>query len=215
MIKRNFGFTLIELLIVVAIIAILAAIALPNFLEAQTRAKVSRVKNDMRAIATALEAFYVDNNAYIAPTGNGIPTHLKNLSTPIAYITQGQLKDQFKDQQGKIEHKIGYYGCNDENISIYAHSTGIIPWDDTSRNSGMPKILWYILLSTGPDNDLNGTVGSLPGSASKDAWNDPSIIIQHVYDPTNGTISNGEIFRLGGQPAGNFIEGANLVRELE
>lgn len=58
------GFTLIELLIVVAIIAILAAIAVPNFLEAQTRAKISRVKNDHRSIATALESYAVDNNQY-------------------------------------------------------------------------------------------------------------------------------------------------------
>ena len=50
------GFTLIELLIVVAIIAILAAIAVPNFLEAQVRAKVSRGKSDMRSVVTALEA---------------------------------------------------------------------------------------------------------------------------------------------------------------
>ncbi len=54
------GFTLIELLIVVAIIAILAAIAIPNFLEAQTRTKVSRVKTDMRSAAVALEAYRVD-----------------------------------------------------------------------------------------------------------------------------------------------------------
>jgi prepilin-type N-terminal cleavage/methylation domain-containing protein len=58
------GFTLIELLIVVAIIAILAAIAVPNFLEAQVRAKVSRVKNDQRSLATGIESYYVDNNTY-------------------------------------------------------------------------------------------------------------------------------------------------------
>lgn len=58
------AFTLIELLIVVAIIAILAAIAVPNFLEAQTRAKVSRVAADQRSYATALETYYIDNNTY-------------------------------------------------------------------------------------------------------------------------------------------------------
>lgn len=62
--KKLRGFTLIELLIVVAIIAILAAIAVPNFLEAQTRSKVSRAASDMRTLATALEAYFVDNNLY-------------------------------------------------------------------------------------------------------------------------------------------------------
>ncbi len=59
---RRKGFTLIELLIVVAIIAILAAIAVPNFLEAQVRSKVSRAKSDMRTMATALESYIVDHN---------------------------------------------------------------------------------------------------------------------------------------------------------
>jgi prepilin-type N-terminal cleavage/methylation domain-containing protein len=58
------GFTLIELLIVVAIIAILAAIAVPNFIEAQTRSKVSRARTDLRTVVTALEAYAVDNNRY-------------------------------------------------------------------------------------------------------------------------------------------------------
>ena len=61
---RAWGFTLIELLIVVAIIAILAAIAAPNLLEAQTRSKVSRVHADMRSISTGLEAYRVDNSHY-------------------------------------------------------------------------------------------------------------------------------------------------------
>jgi len=68
------GFTLIELLIVIAIIAILAAIAVPNFLEAQVRAKVARVRADQRSLATGLEAYYVDNNNYpdwASQTGTG------------------------------------------------------------------------------------------------------------------------------------------------
>ncbi len=59
------AFTLIELLIVVAIIAILAAIAVPNFLEAQTRAKVSRVKSDFRTMATAIETYALDKKRQI------------------------------------------------------------------------------------------------------------------------------------------------------
>lgn len=59
---RAAGFTLIELLIVVAIIAILAAIAVPNFLAAQMRAKHSRALNDLRTMRTAIEAYVVDHN---------------------------------------------------------------------------------------------------------------------------------------------------------
>ena len=65
------GFTLIELLIVVAIIAILAAIAVPNFLEAQVRSKVSRARSDMRSLATGIESYYVDNNQYPASAKTG------------------------------------------------------------------------------------------------------------------------------------------------
>lgn len=52
------GFTLIELLIVIAIILILIAIALPNFLEAQIRAKVVRAKGEIRTIAIAMDSYY-------------------------------------------------------------------------------------------------------------------------------------------------------------
>src|SRR5690242_5547440 len=59
------AFTLIELLIVVAIIAILAAIAVPNFLEAQIRSKVARVKADLRSTALAMESYRIDTNKYV------------------------------------------------------------------------------------------------------------------------------------------------------
>lgn len=88
----NKGFTLIELLVVVAIIAILAAIAVPNFMEAQTRAKVSRVKSDLRTIATGLESYMVDRNRVPYDGEPGGPHYgwvnaQQQLTTPISYLT--------------------------------------------------------------------------------------------------------------------------------
>jgi len=91
--RSRTGFTLIELLIVVAIIAILAAIAVPNFLEAQTRSKVARIKGDLRALAVAEEAYFVDFNSYTqgqGGTGSTWPIQwegFKMLTTPVPYIT--------------------------------------------------------------------------------------------------------------------------------
>jgi prepilin-type N-terminal cleavage/methylation domain-containing protein len=61
--KRK-GFTLIELMVVIAIIIILAAIAIPNYLSMTARAKRSRVASDFAAIATALETYRTDWNGY-------------------------------------------------------------------------------------------------------------------------------------------------------
>jgi len=62
--RNERGFTLIELLIVVAIIAILAAILIPNFLRARAQSQVSASKGNMKNIATALESYFVDNGSY-------------------------------------------------------------------------------------------------------------------------------------------------------
>ena len=60
--RKPSAFTLIELLIVVAIIGILAAIAVPNFLNAQVRAKIARCQSDMRALATTVQTFQLERN---------------------------------------------------------------------------------------------------------------------------------------------------------
>jgi len=84
--RRQRGFTLIELLIVVAIIGIIAAIAIPNLLNAINRGRQKRSMADMRTIATAVEAYAVDNSFYpisiVSPTGmedHISPTYLKNM----------------------------------------------------------------------------------------------------------------------------------------
>jgi general secretion pathway protein G len=72
---------LIELLIVIAIIGILAAIAIPNLLNAVQRAKQKRTLSDMRALATAIEAYAVDNVYY--PTAASCATYSYS-GTPLA-----------------------------------------------------------------------------------------------------------------------------------
>src|SRR2546422_8082800 len=63
------GFTLIELMIVVAIIGILAAIAIPNFIKFQARAKQSEAKANMKAMFTAEKAFFQEKDRYSNLTG--------------------------------------------------------------------------------------------------------------------------------------------------
>ena len=84
--RNRKGFTLIELLIVVAIIGIIVAIAIPNLLNALQRAKQKRTMGDMRSIGTAAESYSIDYNAY-PPSGAGtVPIFYGGISYPTSTV---------------------------------------------------------------------------------------------------------------------------------
>ena len=162
------GFTLIELLIVVAIIAILAAIAVPNFLEAQVRAKVSRVKADQRSMATAVESYMVDNNK-LFPTirvDRSIYRMWINsrLTTPIAYITS-VFPDAFNigndptdDPNVPENHVLVLWGP--DQIKGFGSNAGakiLAPYPNISDGTNLINPDTYIIFSIGPNQwfDVN------------------------------------------------------------
>jgi prepilin-type N-terminal cleavage/methylation domain-containing protein len=242
--KDRKGFTLIELLIVVAIIAILAAIAVPNFLEAQVRAKVARVLNDQRAMATAMEAYYIDNATYTkdsdssldtaefgaaaatygTPEWGGSANGALYLTTPIAYITS-LMEDPFG---GKVLVEgggaIGYrIGSGTWSYDIPSPSTG------DSQNSDLVfdqvgSVPAYVLIGVGPDQN-RARIGykNFPYMSDTDTNESfpPSVDMHPTkgqpmnytdYDPTNGTTSIGDIYRIGGTDRqGRYMRNGQIV----
>jgi type II secretory pathway pseudopilin PulG len=165
------------LLVVVAIIGILAGIALPNFLEAQTRSKVSRVKSDLRTVAGGLEAYFSDHNRY--PPSAVIPRalRLRALTTPVAYLSTVP-RDVFKDQETEFR-PMSWHGN-------FAY--GARPIDQESL---------YALSSNGPDLLPNHEPIEFYPGYSDEIWENPASGYEYIrYDPTNGTISLGDIWRV-------------------
>ena len=214
--NRATGFTLIELLIVVAIIAILAAIAVPNFLEAQTRAKVTHTIASMRDINVALESYKIDHNQIPMTAWPGkadfFPTYLmasvstigntpypgKLLTTPIAYITSIPY-DVFNSLALGTTSWTGY--ARDYQIAVVvswapmglSRYPGRDGWVQGKRKNGQSfmdyfhtKDLYAMMESTGPDLAWWDFLGN----------GNQQDVNPFFYDPTNGTVSPGQIVYL-------------------
>ena len=205
------AFTLIELLIVVAIIAILAAIAVPNFLEAQARAKVSRVMADMRSIGVALESYQTDYNNYPIEKGpifigylmilggrstenvyTGQSKHAGILlTTPLAYLTAVPIDVYMTSMHLRSDHRVR---GSDRQFSVIAtmrkpgvYNRQLQIWFEEMRViAGMfPQSVNWSLESCGPD--LTWWHGFSGGSETA---RDPN---RFIYDPTNGPVSQGQL----------------------
>ena len=180
--RKRGGFTLIELLIVIAIILILIAIALPNFLEAQIRARVVKAKGEIRSLGIAMESYFLDWDIYPAQheRDGGSERAARGLfwlTSPNAYITSIP-EDPFAE-----------FSSDSDKTTYITYEVGGVEKADVSKC--IPCLVTWAMFSNGPD-------------ATQDIWQDNPHYNRGAptwnYSPTNGTKSRGEIFKWGGDP---------------
>ena len=144
--KTQKGFTLIELLIVVAIIGILAAIAIPNLLTAMQRSKQKRTMADMRTIGTAWEARATDVNRYNAA----------GMTLPTGAVTTDNLTSFLSPTYCKTFPRWDGWG---NNWSLAADQA----WGDSTRAAQV-----YVIISYGKDGTSQGSTYTSGGTSNFD-----------------------------------------------
>ena len=175
---------MIELLIVVAIIGILAAIAVPNFMNARLRARIARVHADQKSFADALEMYNIDNAAYpwtdANPHGDGIDQRWIALTTPVAYIN-GLPYDPFGDLDITSSSKsCPVYVTYDSWIARPTDPHFGFLQSVAQYLGSNPMQLRYAFVSQGPDKRVWACEGG-----------------HMFYDSSNGLVSIGDILRAG------------------
>lgn len=193
--KRNTqSFTLIELLIVVAIIGILAAIAVPNFMNARIRAKIAKVHAELRTLTIACDNYKLDNRVYPTLTVGGPQEWMREqllieLTTPISYLGSGMsLRDPFGNVSGYYYYipLRFYYPLSPDGIIV----TSLGP-DSTSQGlDHLPTIMRTSITATSTRFSV------------REALSYVFLGMAMVYMPTNGLRSYGDIGRVSGEAFG-------------
>lgn len=227
------AFTLIELLVVLTIISILSTIAVPNFLDAEIRAKVSAARNNMRVLAHNIELYQVDYNKYPA----GFTTFFEGLNVgngglgwpdyPGSYANI-IIGDVILPPQGSSIQRLDPFRARP--LPSWGSAGGLVyfnhhfmnellaaggQWDNSEPENwkaakelagewsmhsiGPAQIGYFIGHIAGPGFDIaiHDGFGTSANSEKR---------LFREYDPTNGTVSEGYIFRTQKNPGGLGVD---------
>jgi type IV pilus assembly protein PilA len=130
------GFTLIELLVVILIIGILAAIALPAFLNQRGKAQDTEAKSQVRTAQTAMESYYTDNQTYVGATD----VILKGIEPSLG---QGKASFEVVGVPGKDTYELKSTSATDDTFSIKKAADGTVTRDCTGTKGNCPTSLHW------------------------------------------------------------------------